>query len=321
MNNNTCELGSPFTSSTLSTALFPSAAASGDPVSAEPPPESSAGRPGPSDACSVEQAPPIRESTSNFDVTDWFEIDVASSPSESKMPHQPAAAQNESFEAEMTDGEPPKKKHKLSQQPSTLEDQNPSQDTVPPSAPGKASKSEISTQSPDTPTPHADLANGTEVFLLDEQGNSVACSETVQPLGLHTLPVNRVNLSSLRNLDNPARFQAPCIFRALGRCPLDAAGGKWAYKIIPQNAIQPARRINLCILSPSELRTWPTHADSALDASEEKDKIRAFFKGKDLPSPRKHEINGFTRLLWRVDRVNMSMPKYETRMCVVFQAE
>ncbi|KAK5188325.1 hypothetical protein LTR99_011215 [Exophiala xenobiotica] len=191
MNNNTCELGSLFTSSTLSTALFPSAAASGDRVSAEPPPESSAGRPGPSDACSVEQAPPVRESTSNFDVADSFEIDLASSPSESKMPHQPAAAQNESFEAEMTEREPPKKKPKLSQQPSTLEDQNPSQDTVPPSAPDKASKSEISTQSPDTPTPRADLAKETEVFLLDEQGNSVACSETVQPLCLHTLLVNR----------------------------------------------------------------------------------------------------------------------------------
>ncbi len=238
MNKNTHQLGSPFSSPTLSTALFPSAAASGDPVSAAPPPESSAGRPGPSGAGSVEQASPAGESTSDFDVADWFEIDVASST----PPHQPAAAQNESSEADVTDGEPPTKKPKLSEQPSTPEDQIiPSQDTVPPSAPGKASKSETSTVSPDTPTPRADLANGTEVFLLDEQGNSVACSETVQPLGLHTLPVNRADPSSVGNLENSGRFQAPCIFLVLGRCPLAAAEGKWAYKIIPKNGIGPER--------------------------------------------------------------------------------
>lgn len=164
------------------------------------------------------------------------------------MPHQPAAAQNEPFEADVTDGEPPKKPPKPSQLPSTPEDQIiPSQDTVPPSAPaGKASKSEISTQSPDTPTRRADLANGTEVFLVDEQGNSVRCSETVQPLGLHVMPVNRADPSSLGNLDNSTRFQAPCIFRVLGRYigpPLAAAaaGGKWAYKIIPKNGTGPER--------------------------------------------------------------------------------
>ncbi|KAK5211507.1 hypothetical protein LTR41_002968 [Exophiala xenobiotica] len=201
MNNNKRQLGSPVTSPTLSTTLFPSAAA--------PPPDPSAGRPGPSSAGSIEQAFPVRESTPNFDLADWLERDVASSPSETM------------------------------QQPTTTTPQDqiiPSQDTVPPAAPGKAVKAGINTQSsPDSPSPRADLANGTEVFLLDGQGNSVACSETVQPLDLHELPVNRAEPSSLGNVDNPARFNAPCIFRVDGRSP------PTAYKLIPKNGHGPER--------------------------------------------------------------------------------
>jgi hypothetical protein len=199
MNNNKRQLGSPFASPTLTAPLFPSRVA--------PPPDPSAGRVGTSSPGSIEQAFPVRESTPNFDLADWLERDVVSSPSETM------------------------------QQPTTPQGQIiPSQDTVPPPAPGKAFKVGINTQSsPDSPSPRADLANGTEVFLLDGQGNSIACLEIVQPLDLHELPVNRAEPSSLGNVDNPARFNAPCIFRVDGRSP------PTAYKLIPKNGHGPER--------------------------------------------------------------------------------
>ncbi|KAJ9504479.1 hypothetical protein H2202_000535 [Exophiala xenobiotica] len=182
MNNNKRQLGSPVTSPTLSTTLFPSAAA--------PPPDPSAGRPGPSSAGSIEQAFPVRESTPNFDLADWLERDVASSPSETM------------------------------QQPTTTTPQDqiiPSQDTVPPAAPGKTVKAGINTQS------SRDSPVRVQIWRTERRYSFSTGKETA------------AEPSSLGNVDNPARFNAPCIFRVDGRSP------PTAYKLIPKNGHGPER--------------------------------------------------------------------------------
>jgi len=149
--------------------------------------------------------------------------------------------------------------------------------------------SAMAIQPPFTPTPAPEiemLEIGQEVFLLDAGGNSVLCSQTVDPSTMHMTLLSLADPNSVGKPESPHQGDAPNVFLVCERIRqlsadsrlLAPGAGRIVYELIPKDGYGRDRKVPRRELIV-EVRFRPGERVFYLDGE---DRLEAQVKGAEV---------------------------------------